>query len=78
MSRGATMPLSVGLVEGAARCEEGSTKVCCGVEKCADGVGSEKYVGWSTKVCCGSARCGDGVAGVTNGCRKGWKLAGSG
>lgn len=73
------MPLSVGLVEGAEKCGEGSTKVCCGVEKFAVGAaGLEKCGGWSTKVCCGVAWCAVGVAGVTKGCRKGWKLAGSG
>lgn len=55
------MPLSVGLVEGAAKCGEGSTKVCCGVAWCGDcGVGSEKCVGLSTKVCCWSEKCGEG------------------
>ena len=49
------MPLSVGLVEGWERCGDWATKVCCWVERFADG-----------------------AAGVTNGCRKGLKLAGSG
>lgn len=64
------MPLSVGLVEGAERCEEGwldkcggwSTKVCCGVAKCADGIEAlAKCGGWATKVCCGVEKCGDVV-----------------
>ena len=66
------MPLSVGLVEGLVKCEEASAKCGGWIEA------SAKYVGWATKVCCGAAKCGDGAAGVTNGCRKGWKLAGSG
>ena len=60
-----------------------------GLEKCGGWIeASAKYVGLSTKVCCGaencgdgvaeSAKCGEGAAGVTKGCRKGWKLAGSG
>ena len=39
-----------------------ATKVCCGVEKYADGAeGLEKCGGWATKVCCGAENCEDGV-----------------